>query len=191
MVLLPKDHKEVLRGRPLVSAVDAPGTNLSRVLAHCLKPLLQQLNAHLESTAAFVCALSNLAAENCHFGSLDFVNLYGSIPLTGESNVFEVSGDFFEQHKRETVLVNLSRGQLIKLLRLATSFDTVLIRGVLYRQTNGLAMGNNLSPILAIIYMNYVETELLRRSGDVVRAWHRYIDDVFVISSNPLNECWG
>ena len=63
MYILPKDHKEPLRGRPLVAAVDAPGTALSRWLADCLKPTLRVIPAHLASTHDFVSCITNLRID--------------------------------------------------------------------------------------------------------------------------------
>jgi hypothetical protein len=66
--------------------------------------------------------------------------------------------------------------------------DTVLINGQLYRQKKGLAMGNNLSPWLAIVYMNFVENCFLKSpSGDQIKFWRRYFDDIFTIALNPLS----
>ena len=48
-------------------------------------------------------------------------------------------------------------------------------------------MGNNLSPILAIIYLNSLEFTLsVDLKSDIV-FWKRYIDDIFVITKIPLD----
>ena len=54
MTLLPKDHKEIIKGRPLVSATDTPATTLSKILTKCLKPTLSLINSHLKDTANFI-----------------------------------------------------------------------------------------------------------------------------------------
>ena len=64
--------------------------------------------------------------------------------------------------------------------------DTVSIDGMPYRQNKGLAMGNNASPPLAIIYMNKLEKELLPKMPEVI-LWKRYIDDVFVVFKDMAN----
>ena len=48
-------------------------------------------------------------------------------------------------------------------------------------------MGNNLSPILAIIYMFYIERQILSTDPSRFIYWKRYIDDIFVISFSPLD----
>ena len=42
-------------------------------------------------------------------------------------------------------------------------------------------MGNNLSPPIAIIFMDFVETKIIQNS--TVQFWRRYIDDIFYICS--------
>ena len=34
-----------------------------------------------------------------NIGFLDAVNFYGSIPMAGEDNVYDISPDFIEEHK--------------------------------------------------------------------------------------------
>ena len=43
------------------------------------------------------------------------------------------------------------------ILRLAITSDSIYIQNKVYTQQKGLAMGNPLSPILAIIYVDYIE----------------------------------
>ena len=91
MVLLAKDHKASLTGRPLVAAVDTPSNRLAKMLAECLKPMLSSIPAHLKDTMSFVAGITHMhfeAKSPVHFGSFDVVNLYGSIPLAGDHSVF-------------------------------------------------------------------------------------------------------
>ena len=188
MIIVPKDHKDPLKGRPLVAATDTPGTNLARVLASCLKPLLQLVGAHLANTSMFVAALKQVPQQQFWFGSFDVTNLYGNIPRIGTDNVFDVVTEFFDRHREHTILRGLPAEPFKQLLVLATTSDVVEIRGALFRQRNGLAMGNNLAPCLAIIYMNALEEKLRSLPESRILAWHRYIDDVFVIAACLLQQ---
>lgn len=190
MIILPKDHKEPLKGRPLVSAIDTPSTNLSKILADSMKPLLNRVSAHLRNTSEFINIILQREwiinnSTQYFFGSLDVSNLYGSIPLTGTQNVYDIVGNFFEIHKEVTILSNMSQSDFVKLLKLSTS-DVTNIKGTPYKQLRGLAMGNNLSPILAIIYMDYIESRIINTNGNII-LWKRYIDDIFIISTSPLD----
>lgn len=74
---------------------------------------------------------------------------------------------------------------ITQLLKLAVLNDTTIINRTPYKQIKGLAMGNNLSPILAIIHMHAIEEEIKNRCPEIL-FWKRYIDDIFVISTSPL-----
>jgi hypothetical protein len=113
------------------------------------------------------------------------VNLYGSIPLEGTTNVYTVVSEFFNLHRNSTIFANVPTDDFIKLLKLTNTFDSVNILGKNYRQTHGVAMGNNLSPLLAIIFMEKIERNL--KTLPNILYWRRYIDDIFAVSTSPLN----
>ena len=48
----------------------------------------------------------------------------------------------------------------------------------LYRQIDGVAMGSPLGPVLANIFMVYLENSLVPHLDDV-SLWYRYVDDTF------------
>ena len=50
-----------------------------------------------------------------------------------------------------------------------------------YRQEEGLAMGSPLSPVLANIYMEYVEDMALGSTSLKPSMWLRYVNDTFIL----------
>jgi hypothetical protein len=71
------------------------------------------------------------------------------------------------------------------ILKLVLCSDTYLLDGEERKQRHGIAMGNCAAPPLAIIYMDFIERQVLQQNPDVV-MWVRYIDDIFFVSnSNP------
>ena len=72
----------------------------------------------------------------------------------------------------------LSDEDFDKLIRLCLTSDNVLIGGNAYKQNSGLAMGNNLAPTLAIIYMNEIDFLITDGAGGRVKL-KRFIDDYF------------
>ena len=181
---LPKDHKEgQLKGRPIHAATDTPATCLAKYLSKPLNTLLQHVPAHLKNTREFVDHLMTIEGETVHqFCSLDVSNLYGSIPLedinTKTLGVFTVVRKFFSKYKTDCQLWALSDEDFEALIRLCISSDTVLIGGKAYKQQSGLAMGNNLAPTLAIIYMNEIDSLIIEKTNGRV-SLKRYIDDYF------------
>ena len=71
---------------------------------------------------------------------------------------------------------------LIKLTELCISHTYFSFNENFFQQTDGLAMGNPLSPILCDIYMHFVETKILELCQ--FSFWTRYVDNVFAIFKN-------
>ena len=100
MYFLPKDHKEILKGRPIVNSSDAPGTTLCKIMSDIIKPLLRLIPAHLKDSSDFIREIKKHKWEDGdYFGSLDVTYLYGSIPLVGPNNVIDIASDFFEKKR--------------------------------------------------------------------------------------------
>ena len=59
-------------------------------------------------------------------------------------------------------------------------------KGKFYQQLRGLAMGNRLAPILAILYMDRIENQEIYSDLSLsVSLYYRYIDDCITPASNP------
>ena len=183
---LPKDHKEGdLKGRPIHAATDVPGTSLSKFIAKSLHSLLRHVPAHLKNTHDFIGSISSIDGASVHgFCSLDVCNLYGSIPLEDLNDktpsVFTVAKRFFHQYKSDCELSSLSDDDFELLIRLCLTSDRILIDGKAYKQKSGLAMGNNLAPTLAIIYMNEIDRSIIERTNKSVTL-KRFIDDYIAL----------
>lgn len=54
---------------------------------------------------------------------------------------------------------------------------------ILYKQTEGLSMGNPLAPTLANIFLSHMETSLLSNCPEEFKPvfYRRYLDDTFVV----------
>jgi len=50
-----------------------------------------------------------------------------------------------------------------------------------YEQTSGAAMGSPISPVIANIFMEHFEKEVLQKTSKKPEIWFHYVDDTFVI----------
>ena len=50
-----------------------------------------------------------------------------------------------------------------------------------YEQVEGAAMGSPVSPIVANLYMEYLEQKALSTASNLPRFWYRFVDNTFVI----------
>ena len=83
------------------------------------------------------------------------------------------------------------------LLRAATKDQLFTFNGQLYEQTDGVAMGSPLGPLLANAFMCSIE-ETLEREGNMPKYYKRFVDDTLTIMPNTtsadnfldiLNQC--
>ena len=93
--------------------------------------------------------------------------------------------------------LNISKSDLVELLRVATKSQLFQFDGRLYEQVNGVAMGSPLGPLVANAFL-YSNEEQLERGNKLPSFYRRYVDDT--VSSVPdiqsattflatLNEC--
>ena len=74
-----------------------------------------------------------------------------------------------------TILTNLTKDQLMELLKLATTNQLFQLDGILYEQVEGVAMGSPLGPLLANTFMCSIEEKLEERS-ELPSFYKRYVD---------------
>ena len=79
-----------------------------------------------------------------------------------------------------SIRVDILRYIFMSLLRLCIEGNVIEFNGKYYRQRFGISIASPLSPVLAGLYMEFFETELVRRSSISPPLWLRYVDDVLV-----------
>ena len=87
---------------------------------------------------------------------------------------------FAQDWFNETHSLNLSKTVLIDLLRAARINQLFQFDGALYEQTDGVAMGSPLGPLLANVFMCSIE-ENLEQHGQLPRFHLRYVDDTLTV----------
>ena len=87
---------------------------------------------------------------------------------------------FTDNWFNKTHQLNLSRMDLVDLLRASTKDQLFQFNGQLYEQTNGVAMGSPLGPLVAKVFMGSIE-ETLELAGKMPPFCKRYVDDTLTI----------
>nr|CAH8868084.1 unnamed protein product [Trichobilharzia regenti] len=80
----------------------------------------------------------------------------------------------------------LNPDEIMKVLELCLRSTLFAFRGVLYRQTGGIAMGSPVSPLVANLFMHSLETNAIMRCLSPPKMWLRYVDDTFIIIKRSL-----
>ena len=172
-----KTHKTgpAIKIRPIVSNTNGPTQRLSWLLANALKPLLKDVPAHLENSLELIKYIqagdfttNKTLPYPC---SLDVVSLYTSIPIqeaitNATDRIHNPIFHLAEQDIKDLLTVTLNN--------MYFSFNDQV-----FRQKEGLPMGSNISAILAILFMDRLETIALS-SHLSIRPYKRYVDDIYL-----------
>ena len=76
---------------------------------------------------------------------------------------------------------NLTCEEKLQALELCLNPTLFTFQGRPYRQTDGIAMGSPVSPIVANIFMSNFEEKILSTYTPSPKVWCRFVDDTFVI----------
>ena len=110
--------------------------------------------------------------------SFDVTALFTNVPL-------DLTLDFISRKIDENLItIPIPKEAFLNLIRLCTENNVFQFEGDYYRQRFGVAMGSPLSPVLANIFMEMFETELLTSLTGRPLLWVRYVDDIFAVCPN-------
>ena len=179
---LPKTHKENLAMRPILSAKQTYNYALAKWLDIKLKPL--SLNRYTVSDIfEFTNEIQNMEIANGDIlVSYDVSSLFTNVPLDETIEIL-ANRAFTNNWFNVTYDLNLTKMDLVDLLKVATKEQLFQFNGALYEQTDGVAMGSPLGPLLANVFMTSIE-ENLERQGKLPSFYRRYVDDTLTIMPN-------
>ena len=176
---LPKIHKPDTPLRPIVSSCGSVTYGVAKELAKILKPLVGKSPHHINSTQDFVEQAKHitLAPGEC-LSSYDVSALFTSVPVDPTLNI--IKDLLVKDHtlKERTVM---EVGDIILLLEFCLKNTYFSFQDQFCEQVEGAAMGSPVSPIVANLYMEYLEQKALSTAPNPPRFWHRFVDDTFVI----------
>ena len=168
-----KTHKVPLSIRPIVSGCSGPTANLSTFLDFFLKGKLREVPAHIKDTDDFVRDLTRLPPlpEDTILVTADVKSLYTMIPQDEGIEALLKCSDFlpFPPHLTKTALSLVLKKNVFR------------FNQQMYHQKTGVAMGSPISPTLAIVFMDSLETPFLASRPLKPLLYRRYIDDVFFL----------
>ena len=182
---LPKIHKPhpPLKQRPIIAQCSAFTTPLARFAANILSPLVGTFSsAHLNNSDDFTSHLTSFYTNNPHLLSapllsLDAENLFTNVPLPTVLS-------FLRRKFTENDLPlpsGLTLDALIEIIELCCESTVFTFNDCFYQQIEGVAMGSPLACILANLFMEYFESELVTNLPYRPALWLRFVDDVICI----------
>ena len=176
---LPKIHKESCPYRPIISNVNSPSYKLAKWLSKQLTKTLGKFSdAHIKHNVEILTFLKTVIPGKNKFISFDVKSLFTNVPL-------DLTLDFLKR-KLPTLPIDFDVPVecLLELIELCLKNPCFQFGDQFFEQIFGIGMGNPLSCVLANLFLEHIESELLPGfNGIKPLFWKRYVDDVLCMVS--------
>ena len=180
---LPKIHKDDVPLRPVLSTVKSSQRPVANFLKTILAPAHQKFTRYcVRDSFTFANEIKDmkLQGKNLFLCSYDIKSLYTNIPI---DEVIRICCKVMYEDE-DINPPSFSRDVFADLLKFATCSIEFSFNNVMYRQDNGLGMGNVLSAILSDIYVGFHELKIFSTHHNFYPSiYRRYVDDTFAIFS--------
>ena len=148
-------------------------------------PMIAHLSTNnytFPSTFDFVHEITNFShPQPLIMVSFDIESLFTNIPLMETIDII-ISQLFTDNNSYH----GFNEKQFRNLLMLSCTENLFLFNDSLYKQHEGVQMGGSMGPVLANIFMCYMETKWLEQcpKGSKPLFYKRYVDDTFLLFNN-------
>jgi len=167
-----KIHK---KGHPLriVSSSGSPLHNLATFLQKILQDSLPIAVSHINNSLDLIQKLENLyIPDNCILVSLDVISLFTNVPIESITDILEEKWSFIETHS------TIPKEEFFNAINLVLHSTFFVFNNKFYKQTYGAPMGSPLSPIIADLFLQKLETDVLNNLPIKPIFYFRFVDDI-------------
>lgn len=172
---LPKIHKSGTPLRPIVSSVNTPTYNLSKFLSNCINNFVGRTSTYIKNSEDFKEKISNIVLpSNYILISLDVVSLFTNVD---SKLVLRLVREHWKEIKKLNG-IKLTQIQFLDALKLVLENCEFTFNDLSFKQTFGSPMGSPVSPSIANLVMEYIETTVLQNSRIHTPFFYRYVDDI-------------
>jgi hypothetical protein len=178
MYLLPKIHKPVLTGRPIISGINGPLERVSKFVDYFLKPIVTKQTTYIRDTSDFINRIEKtVIPDNAILVVADIESMYTNIEH--KSALASVKKALCDNNDIQYKICRPSIQSLTELLALLLTRNTFQFDSQNYIQTCGCPMGQPASPEICDITIYEMELELIKKAGDKMGSYMRFRDDLF------------
>ena len=174
---LPKVHKTGVPLRPILSMSGSPQYRISKWLCEMLKPVVNYYGTRcVQDSFVFSDTVkATKLSQNGYMCSFDVVSLFTNVPLKEVIDICACA--IYHDDDIQTQPTSLTEKSFRELLQMVTSGVEFSFDDLMYRQTDGVAMGSPLGPLLANIFVGYYERRI--PDNEWPEMYSRFVDDVF------------
>jgi len=173
---LPKIHKKDVPLRIVVSSVGSPLYEVSKFLHNILNSSIKKPISHIKDSWSFVSYIKSKNIQpNEVMVSFDVTSLFTNLP---KELILQGIENRWQDIKGNT---KLSLPQLLNAIDLLLNSSCFSFNSKYYNQIYGSPMGSPLSPILADIVLDDLETSCIQKLDFTLHTYFRYVDDIFMI----------
>ena len=176
---LPKIHKRETPLRPIVSSIGAVSYQTSKELARILSPLVGRSPYHVHNNQDLLEDLRSikLGKDECLM-SFDVKALFTSVPIEPAIRIIK---KLLEEDQTLRQRTSMAVKHIVSLLEFCLRSTYFTFKGRFYEQQDGAAMGSPISPIVANLYMEDLETKAIHSAQNPPSFWRRFVDDTLTI----------
>ena len=184
---MPKIHKVDNTGRSIVSTINFPADLISHYLDGIYFPLVNGLPTFIKDTSDVTRKIKDFKlADDYQYGylfTMDICSPYTNIPTAEALSALNYYLEYYPDKNRPTA------STLLKSTELVHNLPSIEFDGKYYIQIKGLAIGTNMGPCYACLFVGYVEEKMLPTySGTKPIMFRRYIDDYVCNSASTKND---
>lgn len=170
-----KLHKPGYPFRVIVSSIQSPLYNLSKLLANILSNVVGKTDYTVKDSWKFHEFIKkSIVPKNYCLISLDVVSLYTSIPV--KLAIAAIESQWMEIKK----YTKISKKEFLDGVKLCLNNTYFQFEGHFYEQCFGLAMGSPISACVANLTMEYIENKILPKVQNSIHFYKRFVDDLIL-----------
>ena len=181
---LPKIHKTGIPLRPIVSFCGSPLYALAKFLQNILRPLISNNQLVIKNSYEFADFIKNQILPIHHkMVSFDVKSLFPSIPQD-----LAITCIYNKLYSNEHLFPGTQINLIMEGIELCLDKTFFISQDKIKKQIKGVPMGSSLSPVIADIVMEHIETTAMDTFVEDIVIYRRYVDDTFVVlPENSIN----
>jgi len=180
---LPKLHKTGCPLRVIISSSQSPLYKLSHYLHNIINDSLPESKSSVGNSFKLVENLNGKILDSTNtLASLDVVSLFTNVPV---ENIYDAISNRWQFIERNTAIPKDCFMLALKLILESTFF---VFDNKIYKQIFGTPMGSPLSPIVADLVLQDLETNVFNKLPSSLPLYYRYVDDILLAS--PVDQLY-